>query len=519
MKRKSIIVVITITVLALSLLGVQAAKKVKINKSKATIYVGNTISLKIKNNKKKVKWKSSNKKIASVSKKGKVKGKKVGKATIIAKVGKKKLKCKVNVINTKNNKLPQPTESKVQPESTVVPVTTTESTAEIETSDEVVNPNDWEYEFTESGTAIITAYKGNNTSITFPSEIEGCRVTSIKGTYKTTSESYPNVKNIIMPESITYVDSGAFGGCKQLEKVVLSSRLREIPSHLFYGCVKLKEVNIPSAVKKIGAGAFAYCESITNLTLPDTITEIQSTYKYYYERDRIEDRIEGAFRGCKNLISINIPNRITNISSDSFRECSSLKSIKIPDGVNKIGSSAFQGCSSLESVIMPSEVDTLGGAMFAYCTSLREIRMPDVVRNIQLGTTDEKQQADWLLYTGFFMGCENLVNVTLPASINSDGGVQMNMFRNCKKLSSVDIPDGNNYYYIGEGAFIGCNSLKSIVIPNSVRSFKSPGEVLDSTYDYRCIGSFEKSIILKGKNGSAAQTYANKNGIKFIVIS
>ena len=67
------------------------------NKSKATIYVGETVTLKLKNNKKKVKWSSSNKKVAAVSKKGKVKGKKAGKATITAKVGKKKYNCKITV--------------------------------------------------------------------------------------------------------------------------------------------------------------------------------------------------------------------------------------------------------------------------------------------------------------------------------------------------------------------------------------------------------------------------------------
>lgn len=58
---------------------------------------GKTVTLKLKNNKKKIKWSSSNKKVATVTKKGKVKGKKVGKATITAKVGKKKYKCKINV--------------------------------------------------------------------------------------------------------------------------------------------------------------------------------------------------------------------------------------------------------------------------------------------------------------------------------------------------------------------------------------------------------------------------------------
>ncbi|SEJ10094.1 Ig-like domain (group 2) [Kandleria vitulina] len=87
--------VILATVMALTV-PVNAAT-MKLNKKKATIYVGQALTLKVKGKKKKVKWKSTNKKVAKVNKKGKVTGLKAGKSTIIAKVGKKSLKCKVTV--------------------------------------------------------------------------------------------------------------------------------------------------------------------------------------------------------------------------------------------------------------------------------------------------------------------------------------------------------------------------------------------------------------------------------------
>lgn len=73
------------------------AATVKLNKSSLNMKVGSTYKLKLKNNKKKVMWSSSKKKVASVSATGKVKAKKTGKATIIAKVGNKQYKCKVTV--------------------------------------------------------------------------------------------------------------------------------------------------------------------------------------------------------------------------------------------------------------------------------------------------------------------------------------------------------------------------------------------------------------------------------------
>ena len=68
-----------------------------ISKKKATIYVGSSVSLSVKGTKKTPSWKSSNKKVATVSKAGKVTGKKAGKAKITATIGKKKYTCTVTV--------------------------------------------------------------------------------------------------------------------------------------------------------------------------------------------------------------------------------------------------------------------------------------------------------------------------------------------------------------------------------------------------------------------------------------
>ncbi len=74
-----------------------SAGKMKLNKTKVTLKVGESFKLVVKNNKKSVKWKSSSKKVAAVNKKGKVKAKRLGKAKIYAKVGSKKLTCRVKV--------------------------------------------------------------------------------------------------------------------------------------------------------------------------------------------------------------------------------------------------------------------------------------------------------------------------------------------------------------------------------------------------------------------------------------
>ena len=109
MKRKSgkrIVIFTAALVLMVSLFGMLGkpvqvkAAELKLNATQKTLVIGSTYKLRVRNNDadKTVTWKSSNPRIADVSKAGLVKAKKAGTATITAKVGKKKLTCKVTVI-------------------------------------------------------------------------------------------------------------------------------------------------------------------------------------------------------------------------------------------------------------------------------------------------------------------------------------------------------------------------------------------------------------------------------------
>ena len=104
--KKTLAVALTfaMTVVMVPQSALAAKKPVKLNKKSVSVAVGKTVKVKLKNNKKKVKWTVvSGKKNVALSKKGKtgvtVKGKRVGKAKVQAKIGKKKYVCTVTVTN------------------------------------------------------------------------------------------------------------------------------------------------------------------------------------------------------------------------------------------------------------------------------------------------------------------------------------------------------------------------------------------------------------------------------------
>ncbi len=99
-KLKKILVMFLAVIIVAAMLPMQGeAAAVKLNKTKLTIYVGSSKTLKVKGTSGKVKWSSSKKSVATVNSKGKVTAKKAGKATITAKVNKKTYQCKVTVKN------------------------------------------------------------------------------------------------------------------------------------------------------------------------------------------------------------------------------------------------------------------------------------------------------------------------------------------------------------------------------------------------------------------------------------
>ena len=128
-KVRSTVAFLLVFVLSFSVIPqnvLAAKKKVKLSKKSVTVTVGKTVKVKLKNNKKKVKWTvTSGKKNVKLSKKKKtgvtIHGKKAGKAKVQAKIGKKKFVCKVTVKKAGTNQNKDKNDSKKTADPTATP--------------------------------------------------------------------------------------------------------------------------------------------------------------------------------------------------------------------------------------------------------------------------------------------------------------------------------------------------------------------------------------------------------------
>jgi hypothetical protein len=142
----------------------------------------------------------------------------------------------------------------------------------------------------------------------------------------------------------------------------------------------------------------------------------------------------------------------TNIGEWAFRECRNLTSIVIPDGVTSVGQNAFDVCNNLLSIDLPNSVTSIGEWAFANCPNLTRLNSnADGVFNIPSGVTS--------INGGTFAQCSSLTSCTIGNNVTS---IEHEAFSLCERLASINIPSGVTF--IGSGAFCGCDSLDATTV-------------------------------------------------------
>lgn len=173
---------------------------------------------------------------------------------------------------------------------------------------------------------------------------------------------------VVIPDTyngrpVVAIDEGAFRGNPFMKTVELPDTILYIGGEAFKNCRRLESIRIPEGVMELRGNTFEGCSSLRYVDLPESIVEIHGE----------------CFLNCKKLQGIKLPPQITEIKGNTFEGCSSLQSLVIPEGVTRIAAYAFYGCSSLSEVSIPSTVTSIGSSAFRKCDRLNRIAVPEGV--------------------------------------------------------------------------------------------------------------------------------------------
>lgn len=210
-----------------------------------------------------------------------------------------------------------------------------------------------------------------------------------------------SLTSITIPKSVTEIEEDAFAGCYSLTAVHITdlaawcsitfwfseSNPLWYAKHLFLNGEEIKDMVIPESVTEISEYAFVRCLGLTSVTIGDNVTAIKAL----------------AFYNCEGITSVRIGNGVTTIGNKAFEECNSLKAVHIqdiaawcnitfayrgsplwyarhlylngeevkdlviPDGVTAISDKAFENCLSLTSVTIGNSVTSIGASAFLSC--------------------------------------------------------------------------------------------------------------------------------------------------------
>ncbi|MBQ9552659.1 MAG: leucine-rich repeat protein [Clostridia bacterium] len=243
-----------------------------------------------------------------------------------------------------------------------------------------------------------------------------------------------------------------------IKNVVINEGIINIGKYAFIGLDGLLNIEIPDSVTIIGRCSFEACDSLKSVVIGKSVICID----------------DYAFFGCSGLSHIVIPDSVTTIGEGSFKYCESLTSIEIPNSVTSINMDAFCCCNSLASITIPDCVMSIGDSAFegtAYYANADNWKNDVLYINRHLIKAKKTVSETYTVESGTvnisncaFLDCENLKSIIIPDSVTSIGAGAFGS----TGLTSVTIP--NSVTSIGEEAFGFCTKLTSMTIGSGITS-------------------------------------------------
>ena len=201
----------------------------------------------------------------------------------------------------------------------------------------------WDYGVLEDGTAVITGFTIEGTTLKIPATVDGIPVTMI---------------------ARAPLDKPDYAKMRAVKKVTLPEGLKAIEQQAFEFFSAMTSVNIPKSVEVIGYAAFKECKALRSVTIPDGVKHIG----------------EEAFSKCSSLGFPKLPSGLETIGVKAFYQCGKMSNVKLSGSVRSVGAYAF-AYSRIGKLSMEEGLEEIGEGAFLF-HKLTEIIFPASLKTI-----------------------------------------------------------------------------------------------------------------------------------------
>lgn len=267
--------------------------------------------------------------------------------------------------------------------------------------------------------------------------------------------------DIDIPGTVKKISGNAFAYDVKLTSVRINEGTNEIDNYAFYSDGNITAVHLPSTINKIGRAAFHACSNLSDITIPSNVTEIGEfafgalPITEITIPKNLKKIPQMAFDNCKNLKTVNLPKELETIEYAAFRDNISLTAFDLPANVKEVNSGAFIGCNAMKSININESNEaytSVDGVLMskdktrlvAYPGGLTEgYTVPAYVKYVNgeafhdalIGSVEFSEGVEEIGRYAFG-GCQQLKDITIPATIKS---IAPYAFTNCGILESVSV--------------------------------------------------------------------------------
>lgn len=327
------------------------------------------------------------------------------------------------------------------------------------------------------------------------------------------------LKSVIIEDNISVIGTQAFWRCTGITKVSFNSK--SLGRLVFQDCVNLEKAIIGKNVESSADSMFFACSKLQDLTiLSDSLNvngsvlgKLPNLKEIKVNEDNSKYMVEDGILFSKDGRKIYLypvgktgdtyvfDSNIKEIGDYAFSSCSSFKTINIPDTVEVVGSFAFQDCSNLkyatvnakklnrltffcssnlESVTIGSNVSSWGDNIFQGCNKLSDLTILSStldVNNDHLHTSSflkeikvNEDNSKYMVKDGILFSKDGSKIYAYPTGKQEDTYVfDSNVkeigdsaFQGCSSFKTINIPD--TVEAVGSFAFRGCSNLKEVTV-------------------------------------------------------